>query len=71
MIVCSSIIVPAVFNEEGIEINRVVSDSPADGYLKEGMIIQSINDYEINNSDSYVNAVSTLKPNSIINIGTI
>lgn len=70
MIVCSSIIVPAVFNEEGIEINRVVSDSPADGYLKEGMIIQSINDYEINNSDSYVNAVSTLKPNSIINIGT-
>lgn len=70
MMVCSAFIVPACFHEDGIEIDRVVSGSPAEGYLKSGMVIKSINNHSVADSESYVSAVSSLKPNSIVTVGT-
>ena len=70
MMVCSAFIVPACFHEDGIEIDRIVSGSPAEGYLKSGMIIKSINNHSVTDSESYVNSVSYLKPNSIVTVGT-
>lgn len=70
MMVCSAFIVPACFHEDGIEIDRIVSGSPAEGYLKSGMVIKSINNHSITDSESYVNSVSYLKPNSIVTVGT-
>lgn len=70
MMVCSAFIVPACFHEDGIEIDRIVSGSPAEGYLKSGMVIKSINNHSVTDSESYVNSVSYLKPNSIVTVGT-
>lgn len=70
MLISTSFIIPLCFHEDGVEITRIVSDSPADGYLKSGMIIKSINNHSFNNSNSYMGIVSNLKPNTPINIGT-
>ena len=66
----SSYAIPANFSENGIEINRVVSDSPASGYLKEGMIIESIDNHTIDNSTSYLNVVGSFKPGDNVTVGT-
>ena len=65
-----SYIIPSTFDENGIEIDRVVSDSPASKVLKEGMVIESIDNHKINDSNSYIDAVSNLKPGQNITIGT-
>lgn len=69
-ILISSFIVPAVFYEDGIEITRVVENSPSNGVLKEGMIIESINNHSFQNVSEYSNLVMNLKPNDVVNIGT-
>ena len=70
MMICSAFIVPACFHEDGVEISRVVPDSPAEGYLKSGMIVESINNYNITGADSFVSACENIKPNSTVHIGT-
>lgn len=70
MTICSSCVVPALFHEDGVGIERIVSDSPADSYLKSGMILHSINNCTITDSQSYVAAVSSLKPNSMVSVCT-
>lgn len=65
-----SYVIPSTFEENGIEIDRLVGDSPASKVLKEGMIIESIDNQKVNDTNSYVNAVNNLKPGQNITIGT-
>ena len=58
------------FEEDGIEVGRIVSDSPCEGILKEGMIIESIGSHKINDSTSYVDIVSSYKPGDNVSIKT-
>ena len=62
--------VPMFFDENGIEIDRVVSDSPSDGILKEGMVVESVNDKVINDSDTYMNVVSSFSPGDNVSVKT-
>ena len=62
--------IPHYFDENGIEIDRIVSDSPSDGILKEGMILQAINDDVINNSDDYMDIVGSYKPGDNVTVHT-
>ena len=62
--------IPAYFSEDGIEIDRIVSDSPSDGILKEGMVIESIEGHEINSSQSYVDIISSFKPGDNVSLQT-
>lgn len=70
MTTISSFVIPGTFHETGIEIERVIDGAPADNILKPGMIIESINGYNINGSDAYSKAVSNLKPGEMVNITT-
>ncbi|WP_415952748.1 site-2 protease family protein [Methanobrevibacter woesei] len=62
--------IPNTFDENGIEIDRVVSDSPANGVLKEGMILESINNHTIKDSNDYMEVVETFVPGERVSIGT-
>ena len=66
----SSFALPATFQENGIEINRVIDGAPADNILKSGMIVKSINGYNVSDVNSYSKAVSTLKPSEIVIVVT-
>ena len=66
----SSFAIPANFQENGIEIDRVLDGAPANNILKPGMIIESINGYNVSDSNSYSKAVLTLKPDEMVNIVT-
>ena len=54
--------IPTFFAEDGIAIDRVVSDSPSDGILKEGMVLQAVDGHKITNSTDYVDVVGSYKP---------
>ena len=69
-LVISSYAIPGNFSENGIEINRVVGDSPASGILKEGMVIESIDNHKINDSSNYLSTVSSFKPGDNVTVGT-
>ena len=62
--------IPTYFDENGIEIDRVVSDSPSDGILKEGMVIEAVGNEKINDSESYVNVISSFKPGDNVSVQT-
>lgn len=62
--------IPNTFDENGIEIDRVVGDSPANGVLKEGMILESIDNHTIHNSSDYLGVVETFVPGETVTIGT-
>ena len=62
--------IPNYFAEDGIEIDRIVSDSPSDGILKEGMVLQAIDGVKINDSQSYVDTVGSFKPGDNISVRT-
>lgn len=70
VLLISTYAIPANFSENGIEISRIVSDSPASEYLEEGMIIESIGNRSINDSDSYINIVKTFKPGDNVTVST-
>lgn len=63
-----SVGIPHYFAEDGIAIDRVVSDSPSDGILKDGMILESIDNQKINDSESYVNIVKSFKPGDNVTV---
>ena len=62
--------IPHFFAEDGIQIGHIVADSPSDGVLKEGMVIESIDNHKINDSQSYLNLVGTFKPGDNITVAT-
>jgi len=67
----TSFVIPGTFNETGIQIERVISDTPAyNASLTSGMIIQSINGHNITDLNSYSLAVSSLKPGEMVNVVT-
>ena len=70
MLALSSFVIPAVFHEEGVEITRLTEDGNAINYLSEGMIIKSINNVTVNDSASYQQAITTLRPNETVDIKT-
>lgn len=62
--------IPNFFAEDGIEIARVVGDSPADGILKEGMVLEAIDNHQINDSNSYLDIVESFKPGDNVSVKT-
>ena len=66
----TSYAIPDNFSENGIQIDRVVSDSPASQYLKEGMVIESIDNHTINDSTSYLDVIGSFKPGDNVTVGT-
>ncbi len=62
--------IPHYFAEDGIAIDRIVADSPSDGILKEGMILESIDNHKINDSETYVNIVKSFKPGDNVTVQT-
>ena len=49
----SSFFIPYAFHDDGLKISGVTPSSPADGILKEGMTIHSVNGYTLNNRTDY------------------
>ena len=68
MMVISSFIVPVVFEDNGVVINRLTSDGNAINHMSEGMVIRSINNLTVNDMASFQKATNTLKPNETVNI---
>jgi membrane-associated protease RseP (regulator of RpoE activity) len=66
---CSSAI-PMYFEENGIEIDRIVSDSPSEGILKDGMVLEAINNHTIKDSDDYMDIVSSFAPGDNVSVKT-
>ncbi|WP_298500669.1 site-2 protease family protein [uncultured Methanobrevibacter sp.] len=62
--------IPTFFAEDGIAIDRIVSDSPSDGILKEGMILQEIDNHKITNSTDYGEVVSSFAPKDNVTVKT-
>lgn len=62
--------IPNYFAEDGIAIDRIVSDSPSEGILKDGMVLQAIDDHKINDSKSYSSVVSSFKPGDNVTVHT-
>lgn len=65
-----SVGIPHYFAEDGIEINRIVTDSPSDGILKQGMILESIDNHKIDDSNSYSSVISSYKPGDNVTVQT-
>lgn len=70
VLVLSSAVVPMFFHEDGVSIDRVVSDAPADGILKSGMVVESINNQSFDNSQGYINTIKTFRPNQTVHVST-
>ncbi|ADC45982.1 peptidase M50 family [Methanobrevibacter ruminantium M1] len=70
MMLISSFVVPAVFEDDGIVISRLTEDGNAINYLSEGMVIKGINNYSVSDGASYQKAVSTLRPNQTVTVLT-
>ena len=62
--------IPHFFAEDGIEIGRVVGESPSEGILKEGMVLEAIDNHKINDSSSYMDIVGSFKPGDNISVQT-
>ncbi len=58
------------FQEQGVQIYSVVPGSPAEGILKEGMIIQSINGNPTNNFTEYSQLQSSIMINENLTLQT-
>jgi membrane-associated protease RseP (regulator of RpoE activity) len=50
----------STFHSDGVKISSVVPNSPADGILKEGMVIQSINGIPTSDIDKYIQLQSSI-----------
>jgi membrane-associated protease RseP (regulator of RpoE activity) len=70
LFVITGSIMPGIYQEDGMVIDRIVEDSPANNILKQGMIIKAINGENVHDSNSYLTVVSKLKPNEKANILT-
>ncbi|MDO5848631.1 MAG: site-2 protease family protein [Methanobrevibacter sp.] len=73
ILICSAVstmIIPNEFSEDGISISRVIEGSPADKVLKEGMIIESIDNKSVGSSNEYLNIVANTTPHQNLSIVT-
>lgn len=62
--------IPQFFEEDGIAVDRIVPDSPSEGILKEGMVLQEIDNHRINDSQAYVDIVSSFSPGDNVEVKT-
>ena len=62
--------IPYYFAEDGIAIDRIVTDSPSDGILKEGMVLEAIDNHTIGNATDYSNVVSSYSPGDNVSVKT-
>ena len=62
--------IPHYFEEDGIAIDRIVSDSPSEGILKEGMVLQAINNHTINDSKDYADIITSYSPGDNVTVQT-
>ena len=62
--------VPHYFAEDGIAVDRIVSDSPSEGVLKEGMVLEAIDGRNISDADSYASVVSSYSPGDNVTVQT-
>ena len=62
--------IPHYFAEDGIEVGRIVEGSPSDGVLKEGMVLQSVNNRYITNATSYMDVVGSYSPGDNVTLKT-
>ncbi len=62
--------IPYYFAEDGIAIDRIVTDSPSDGVLKEGMVLQAIDNKTIGNATDYTNVLSSYSPGDNVSVKT-
>lgn len=58
------------FHAEGMQITDIIPDSPADGVLKEGMVITNINNQQIANRTSFITVLNATKPGDMLTIIT-
>lgn len=73
ILICSAIsgaVIHQDFSENGIEINRVVEGSPADGVLKEGMVLEAIDNKSVDSPTDYMDIVSNTTPNTNLSVLT-
>lgn len=54
--------IPFAFQPDGLKITSITPGGPAEGVLKEGMIVTSINGVTVNSVNSYTNLQSKTKP---------
>jgi membrane-associated protease RseP (regulator of RpoE activity) len=69
-ILLASFFITPYFHASGVEIQNVVSKSPADGILQNGMLITHINGYETANYTSFNNTLSKVKPGDVVTVTT-
>ena len=62
--------IPQFFEEDGIAVDRIVPDLPSEGILKEGMVLQEIDNHRINDSQAYVDIVSSFSPGDNVEVKT-
>ena len=62
--------IPHYFAEDGIAIDRIVTDSPSDGVLKEGMVLQAIDNQTISNATDYTNVLGSYSPGDNVSVKT-
>ena len=62
--------IPNLFDETGIEINRIVEDSPSEGILKEGMVLEAVDNTTISNSTQYMDVISSFNPGDNVTVQT-
>ena len=67
--VCSAGL-PAFFEEDGIAVDRIVSDSPSEGILKEGMVLEAIDNHTIGDANEYGDIVSSYSPGDNVTVKT-
>jgi len=58
------------FHADGMQITDIMPDSPADGVLKEGMVITNINNQQIANRTSFITVLNATKPGDMLTITT-
>lgn len=62
--------IPHYFEEDGIEIDRIIGGSPSEGILKEGMVLEAIDNQKINDSNSYADLISSFSPGDNVTVQT-
>ena len=59
--IISSLVIAPAFHTDGVGISSVVPNSPADGILTQGMVIQSINGVQVADLNNYVKVLNNTK----------
>ena len=62
--------IPHYFEEDGIAIDRIVSDSPSEGILKSGMVLEAIDGHKITGTEDYSNVISSFSPGDNVTVET-